>query len=117
MTHIGELEDGACLEFHVLALDFAPDFINGFGDELGLVSLVGAKPADEVLQCPLPHVMVRSKSRRSGRYSNRITLANVLNLFFLPLSPSAHMRLLNTRAWERKVCFCPLAMSATAIYI
>lgn len=74
MTHIGELEDGACLELHVLALDFAPDFIDSFGDEFGLIGLVGTKPADEVLQRPLPHVMVRSKSRRSGRYSNRITL-------------------------------------------
>jgi hypothetical protein len=68
-THVCELEDGAGLELHVLALYFLPDLVDDLGDELALVLFVGPQTANEVLQGALPHrgsVSEQTRSRRSS---------------------------------------------------
>ena len=55
-THVGEFHDGGGFELHVFALYFLPDLVDGLGSELGLVVLVGAEAANEILEGSLPHV-------------------------------------------------------------
>ena len=54
-THIGQLEHSAGLKLHVVRLNFASDFVDGFRDEFCLVRFVGSKTANEILQRPFPH--------------------------------------------------------------
>lgn len=55
MTHVCKFEYCSCFQFHVLALHFPPDLVNGLSYEFGFIFLVRTQTPNQILESALPH--------------------------------------------------------------